>query len=127
MDNTIYCCTVKIYMALLGIQCPSSVSVFPLLLLDRAVLNFDFFLLVVTWKQNSADGAEALLSLQLDGLLIWGSPLAIQTRFHHSFYLDYLCFVTELGLRHPTYLLAQHACGKETQRMRVPGSWLYLL
>lgn len=48
MDNTIYCCTVEIYIALVGTQFPSSVLVFPLLLLDRGLLNFDFFLLVVT-------------------------------------------------------------------------------
>lgn len=28
--------------------------------------------------------------------------------------LSYLCFVTELGLAHAVYLLAEHACGKET-------------
>lgn len=32
-----------------------------------------------------------------------------------SIYLDYLCFVTKSGLRHPVYLLAEHACGKETK------------
>lgn len=83
MNNTIYCCTVKIYIALVGAQFPSSVLIFPLLLLDRCLLNFDLFLLVVTWKQNSADGAEALFfwSLQHDGLLIRGSPLLSKQGF----------------------------------------------
>lgn len=114
MDDTIYCCTVNIYMALMGTELSSSLLVFPLLVLDRGLLTLDFFLLVVTQKQESADGAEApFVSTALQIINLGLSP-SHPNRFCCFISLDYLCFVTKSGLRHPVYLLAEQACGKET-------------
>lgn len=127
MENTIACCTAQVDTALLGTCSASSLLAFPLLLLDRGLLiSFCLWLQSSRTLQTGQKHFFFRLYNSMDYSL-GALPLAIQTRFHCSFCLDYLCFVTELGLRHPTHLWAQQACGKETQRMQFAGSWLCLL